>query len=86
MMVISYKGSINGETQSKSDVFWNSGDQMTSFLKSAKLTSHIFSNAENILKWYINDKTFSKYDLFWNSEDQMTSTFEKIDVKYVFEC
>ena len=50
MMVISQEGSTNGETQSKSDVFWDSDDQMTSFLKSAKLTSDIFSNDENILK------------------------------------
>ena len=50
MMIIVGKWGINGETSSKNDVFWDSESRMTSFLKSAKLTSHIFSNDGNILE------------------------------------
>ena len=50
MIIIVGKWGINGGTASEHDVFWNSESRMTSFLKSAKLTSHIFSNDGNILE------------------------------------
>ena len=72
MIIIVGKWGINGGTASEHDVFWNSESRMTSFLKSLKLTSHIFSNVKISPKWYINDETSSKYDLFWNSGGQIS--------------